>query len=78
MIKTEAGLKLTIEQLNRMYEVLDELRRRMATTNPVQFQLFAEGPIDEIRKLRHEIDEYLGIPPIEENEEIPEAALEKK
>jgi len=33
----------------------------MGRTNPSQFQLFAEGPIEEIRRLRRDIDEYLGI-----------------
>lgn len=61
MIQSEAGLKQTIEQLDRMYRVVDELRRRMGTTNPAQCRLFAEGPIHEIHKLRREIDEYLGI-----------------
>jgi hypothetical protein len=64
MIETPAGLKQTIEQLNRQHRVLEELRKRMGT-NPAQFQLFAEGPLDEIRKLRREIDEYLGIEPLE-------------
>jgi len=60
MICSDAGLRQTIEQLDRMYRVVEELRKRMGTTNPAQFRLFAEGPIDQIRKLREEIDEYLG------------------
>jgi len=60
-IQSDAGLNQTIEQLDRMYRVVEELRKRMGTTNPAQFRLFAEGPIDQIRKLREEIDEYLGI-----------------
>ena len=62
MIQSEAGLNQTMEQLDRMYRVVEELRRRMGETNPAQFHLFAEGPVDEIHKLRREIDEYLGIP----------------
>ena len=72
MIKTEAGLKQTIEQLNRMYRVLEDQRRRMGETNPALFHLFAEGPLDEIRKLRGEIDEYLGIYPAEMPDEVGE------
>jgi hypothetical protein len=56
-----------------MYEVLDELRRRMSS-NPVQLRLFSEGPIDEIRKMRREIDEYLGIRPDEEYEQTDKVA----
>ena len=61
MITSDAGLQQSIEQLERMYRVVRELRSRMGRTNPSQFQLFAEGPIEEIRRLRRDIDEYLGI-----------------
>jgi hypothetical protein len=61
MITTDAGLQQSIEQLERMYRVVRELRSRMGQSNPAQFQLFAEGPIEEIRRLRRDIDEYLGI-----------------
>jgi hypothetical protein len=61
MIENEAGFRQTIEQLERMYRVVAELRSRMGTTNPAQFELFAEGPIEEIRRLRRDIDQYLGI-----------------
>jgi len=61
MITSDAGLQQSIEQLERMYRVVRELRSRMGETNPTQFQLFAEGPIEEIRRLRRDIDEYLGI-----------------
>ena len=61
MIQTDAGLRQTIEQLQRMYEVLAELRAEMGAKNPTHFKLFAEGPTEQIRRLRAEIDEYLGI-----------------
>lgn len=61
MIQTDAGLRQTIEQLHRMYEILAELRAEMSSTNPTHFKLFSEGPIEQIRRLRAEIDEYLGI-----------------
>ena len=40
---------------------LAELRSRILPQNERSFQLLAEGPADEIRKLQREIDEYLGI-----------------
>jgi hypothetical protein len=61
MIENEAGFRQTIEQLERMYRVMAELRSRMGTNNPAQFELFAEGPVEEIRRLRKDIDQYLGI-----------------
>jgi hypothetical protein len=61
MIQSDAGLRQSIEQLQRMYEILAELRSEMSARNPDHFKLFAEGPIEQIRRLRAEIDEYLGI-----------------
>ena len=61
MIQTDEGLVQSIEQLDRMYRVLAEFRRRIAPVNQQQYRLFAEGPIDEIRRLKRDIDEYLGI-----------------
>ena len=61
MIETDAGLRQSIEQLQRMYEILAGLRAEMDTKNPAHFKLFAEGPIEQIRRLRAEIDDYLGI-----------------
>ena len=61
MIQNDAQLKQTAEQLQLMYEVLAELRRRDLPVSKTKYQLFAEGPIEEIRRLRAEIDEYLGL-----------------
>jgi len=61
MIENDAELRQCLEQMDRMYRALANLRAEIAPLNYANFQLFAEGPIDEIRKLRAEIDEYLGI-----------------
>lgn len=61
MIENDAELRQSMEQMERMYRALACLRADIAPANQERFQLLAEGPIDEIRKLRKEIDEYLGI-----------------
>jgi hypothetical protein len=61
MIRNEAELTQTIEQVNRMYRVLADLRARIEPANPQNFRVFAEGPIDEIKRMRADIDAYLGI-----------------
>jgi len=61
MIHDEEGLALTIEQLARMYRALGHLHAHVAPLNYANYQILAEGPIDEISKLRREIDEYLGV-----------------
>ncbi len=61
MIESDSGFVLTLEQMVRMYRAIDSLRRDIAPINHARYQLLAEGPIDEICKLRAEIDQYLGI-----------------
>ena len=61
MIQNAAELKQSIEQLGRMYRALAALHAEIAPLNYANYQVFAEGPLDEIRKLRDEIDAYLGI-----------------
>lgn len=61
MIENDAQFKMTCEQMQLMYDALLELRRRILPVNKRNYEIFAEGPIDEIRKLRQEIDAYLGL-----------------
>jgi len=60
MIQTDEGLQQSIEQLERMYRMLLEFRRRIAPLNYKNYQVFAEGPLEEIRCLQHDINEYLA------------------
>jgi len=60
MIPTEDGLQQSIEQLERMYRMLLEFRRRIAPLNYKNYEVFAEGPLEEIRRLQRDIDEYLS------------------
>jgi hypothetical protein len=61
MIQNDAELRQSIEQMGHMYRALAAMHARIAHLNYANYHLFAEGPIDEIRKLRDEIDAYLGI-----------------
>lgn len=61
MIQTAEGLELSIEQLARMYRIVASLHAEIAPHNYANYQIYAQGPIDEVLKLRTEIDEYLGI-----------------
>jgi hypothetical protein len=60
MIATAAQLQQAIEQIERLYQGLDSLRADILPKNPRNFALFAEGPLDEIRKLQAEIDHYVS------------------
>jgi hypothetical protein len=61
MIANDRELNQSIEQLDRMYRAVAELRSRLGSVNSPQFQLLVEGPVEEIRRLRQEIDAYLGV-----------------
>lgn len=61
MIQSEAELKQNLDLMRLMYDSLMHLHARVAPVNFANYQVLAEGPIEEIHKLRHEIEEYLGI-----------------
>lgn len=65
MIQDDQQLQQSIEQLERMYRALSGLRARHQASDPVRYQLLAEGPAEEVRRLQQEIDAYLGVTPVE-------------
>lgn len=56
MIKTEAILTQTVEQLERMSEALTTLRKELLPGQPKKFAILAEGPLEEMRRLQAEIE----------------------
>lgn len=66
MIQNDAQFHQTLEQLERMYHALAELRRDILPKNPSNFAILAEGPVEEIRRLREEVDVYSGATKAEE------------
>lgn len=60
MIDNTAQLNQSLEQMGRMQSVLESYRVEILPKNPRNFAIFAEGPLDEIRKLQIDIDEYLS------------------
>lgn len=61
MIRSDAEMEQNLELIETMYRAIAELRRRIAPQNYTNFQIMAEGPVEQIRRLRQEIDDYLGI-----------------
>ena len=47
------------EQIGRMQRVLESYRHGILPKNRRNFAVFAEGPLDEIRQLQAELDEYV-------------------
>ena len=59
MIETAEQLYQAIEQMGRMQRVLESFRDEILTKNPRNFALLAEGPLEQLRQLQAQIDEYL-------------------
>ena len=59
MIQNHRQLQQAIEQIEKLYQGLDALRGDILPKNPRNFAVLAEGPLDEIRKLQSEIDQYI-------------------
>jgi len=60
MITTDLQLQQAIEQIQRLCQALDSLRRDLLSKNPRNFAIMAEGPVDEIRKLQADIHAYIN------------------
>jgi hypothetical protein len=62
MIASDAQLKVTQGQIQRLEDALAELRR---TTKKAEFAAQAPAIIEHIRRMREEIDTYLGVYEVE-------------
>lgn len=60
MIGTTEQLEQAIGQMGRMQRILESYRADILPKNPRNFAVFAEGPLDEIRKLQAEISQYVS------------------
>ena len=59
MIETAEQLYQAIEQMGRMQRVLESYRNEILTKNPRNFAVLAEGPMEQIRQLQTQVDEYI-------------------
>jgi len=59
MIETGEQLYQAIEQMGRMQRILESYRNDILTRNPRNFAVLAEGPLEQLRQLQQQIDEYI-------------------
>ncbi|MCI0540989.1 MAG: hypothetical protein L0Z50_37790 [Verrucomicrobiales bacterium] len=59
MIQNEAQLRQAIEQIQNLCGALDSLRADVFPKNPRNFAVLAEGPLEQIRQLQAQIDDYV-------------------
>jgi hypothetical protein len=58
MIANAEQFQQTLEQLERMYRALALLRQDVLPQNPRQFAVLAEAPLDHVRRLQEELEQY--------------------
>ena len=61
MIQNDEQLARTQKALACVERALAALRRESSSMHPSRFAVMAEGPIEDIWRLRRQIDEYLGL-----------------
>jgi len=59
MIQTPEQLYQAIEQMGRMQRILESYRNEILGVNPRNFAVLAEGPLEQIRQLQAQIDDYV-------------------
>jgi hypothetical protein len=61
MIENDEQLQQAWEALGDLYRAVASYRSKILPVNPRNCAVIAQGPLDEIRKLQAEVDEYLGL-----------------
>ncbi len=59
MIETTEQLYQAIEQMGRMQRLLESYRNEILARNPRNFAMLAEGPLEQLRQLQTQIDQYV-------------------
>ena len=59
MIETAEQLNQAIEQMGRMQRILESYRNEILTRNPRNFAVLVEGPLEQLRQLQQQIDEFI-------------------
>ena len=59
MIDTAEQVYQAIEQMGRMQRILESYRNEILTKNARNFALLAEGPLEQLRQLQQQIDDYI-------------------
>jgi len=60
-IQSDEEMNQALEQIQRLYRALATLKAEVLPVNPRTYAVLAEGPLDQIRELQAEVDEYLGV-----------------
>jgi len=58
MIKTVEQVAQAIERMGRMQKILESYRIEILPKNPRNFALLAAGPLEQLRQLQMQLEEY--------------------
>jgi hypothetical protein len=59
MIQNESQLRQALEQIQNLCAAVDSLRADIFARNSRNFAVLAEGPLEQIRQLQAQVDEYV-------------------
>jgi hypothetical protein len=59
MIEAIEQLDQAIEQMGRMQRILESYRAEVLAKNPRSFAMLAEGPLEQLRQLQAQVEEYV-------------------
>jgi hypothetical protein len=59
MIETPEQAYQAIEQMGRMQRILESYRNEILAKHPRNFAMLAEGPLEQLRQLQAQIDDYV-------------------
>jgi hypothetical protein len=59
MIENEGQLRQALEQIQNLCAAVDSLRADVFAKNSRNFAVLAEGPLEQIRQLQRQVDEYV-------------------
>ena len=62
MIQSDAQLQQACDALADLYRVLGSYRSRILPQNARNYAMMAQGPLEQIRRIQGEIEEYLRLP----------------
>ena len=60
MIETSEQVYQAIEQMGRMQRILESYRNEILGRNARNFAMLAEGPLEQLRQLQAQLDEYVA------------------
>lgn len=72
MISNDQELESSLQAIGDMYRAMASLRRDVLPKSRQWFNLMAEGPYDEIRKIQKDIEAYCGMNDVDfPDEDVP-------